>query len=70
VFNLRDLVNEGRLPAEYAESDDPERMVRVIMSPESLGIVVTGNPGRNQSRAYIGNHVQGPPISRAVQLPG
>jgi hypothetical protein len=32
--------------------------------------VVAGNPGRNQSRAWIGNHVQGAPVSRRVDLPG
>jgi hypothetical protein len=32
--------------------------------------VVSGNPARNQSRAYIGNHVQGSPVSRRVDLPG
>ena len=45
---------------------DPERRIRVILTPESLGIVVAGNPGRNQSRAYIGNHAQGTPVSRVV----
>ena len=32
-------------------------------------ILVAGDPGRNQSRAYMSNHVQGPPTSRRVELP-
>ena len=40
--------------------------IRTILTEESLRIVVSGNPGRNQSRAYISNHAQGPPITRRV----
>ena len=32
-------------------------------------ILVAGDPGRNQSRAYMSNHVQGPPTSRRIELP-
>jgi hypothetical protein len=34
-----------------------------------IGILIAGDPGRNQSRAYMSNHVQGPPTSRRVELP-
>jgi hypothetical protein len=70
VFDLHDLVAQGVLPPDYARSGDPDRQVRVLLSRASLGIVVSGNPGRNQSRAYIGNHAQGIPTSRRVNLPG
>jgi hypothetical protein len=69
TFNLRRLVEDGILPARYAESDDPQRLVPVIIQPEMIEILVAGDPGRNQSRAYMGNHIQGPPTSRQVQLP-
>ncbi|HXF67989.1 MAG TPA: hypothetical protein VNK67_14995 [Burkholderiales bacterium] len=69
TFSLERLVAEGVLPAEYAESDDPQRLVRVFIRPEHTGIVVAGDPGRNQSRGYMGNHDQGPPVSRRVALP-
>ena len=32
--------------------------------------VVAGDPGRNQSKGYCSNHVQGPPVSKPVLLPG
>ncbi len=70
VFDLHDLVQRGVLPPDYAETHDPERTVRVILGEDSLGIVVAGNPGRNQSRAYIGNHAQGVPVSRSVRTGG
>ena len=69
TFNFEDLVKGGILPAEYAASNDPQRLLHVIIKPEMIGILVAGDPGRNQSRAYMGNHIQGPPTSRRVQLP-
>jgi hypothetical protein len=70
VFDLHDLVAQGVLPSDYALTHDPDRQVRVLLTQDSLGIVVSGNPGRNQSRCYIGNHAQGVPVSRRVALPG
>jgi hypothetical protein len=68
-FDLQALVRDGTLPAHLAESDDPERMIRVLLSEDWIGVVVAGNPGRNQSRAYGTNHIQGLPVSRPVVVP-
>ncbi|MCC6534199.1 MAG: hypothetical protein IT531_16745 [Burkholderiales bacterium] len=68
-FKLREHVDKGLLPPEYCASDDPARLVRVFQKPESIGIVVAGDPGRNQSKCYCSNHTQGPPVSRKVVLP-
>ena len=69
TFSLERLVAEGVLPAEYAASSDPERLIRVLIHQEITGILVAGDPGRNQSRGYMGNHDQGPPVSKSVALP-
>jgi hypothetical protein len=69
TFSLERLVRDGILPAEYAASDDPQRELHIVIRPEMIEILVAGDPGRNQSRAYMGNHIQGPPTSRRVDLP-
>jgi hypothetical protein len=69
TFDFKRLVEEGILPASYAASDDPERLVPMIIDPQMVDILVAGDPGRNQSRAYMNNHMQGPPTSRRVELP-
>jgi hypothetical protein len=69
TFSLERLVEDGILPKSYADSDDPHRLLNVIIDPEMIEILIAGDPGRNQSRAYMGNHIQGPPVSRLVQLP-
>jgi len=69
-LSLQGQVEKGLLAPEYADSDDPARLLRCNLKPEWIGIVVAGDPGRNQSKCYVSNHVQGPPTSRRVLLPG
>ena len=68
-LDFKHLVATGLLPPEYAVSDDPDRMIRMVVKPEHIGLVVAGDPGRNQSRAYMGNHMHGARTSRRVELP-
>ena len=46
-------------PERYLASDDPDRLVSVILDPDAMAIVVTGDPARNQSRFYVNNHMHG-----------
>ena len=69
-WTVADSVRAGTVSTdEYLDSDDPQRLVPMLPRAEWLGIVVAGDGGRNQSRAYINNHGQGPPVSRKVELP-
>ena len=68
-FKLRDHVAKGLLPPEYCASDDPKRRIRAFWNADSIGIVVAGDAGRNQSKCYCSNHTQGPPVSRRITLP-
>jgi hypothetical protein len=63
------LADDGRAPEEYRNAAEDGLMVRGTKKPESFDIVIAGNPGRNQSRAYISNQIQGPPLTKAVRLP-
>lgn len=69
AFDWADLAARGKAPPEYATAATDGQQVRGFLRPEWTDIVVAGNPGRNQSRGYIGNHGQGIPVSRAVSLP-
>ncbi len=66
---LAELVKRGSAPALYAESDDPERRLPMLLREEWTTIVIAGDPGRNQSRIYINNHDQGPSVSKRITLP-
>lgn len=49
---LSDLVAEGILPATFADSDDPERLVPIVTRPERLLIAVAGDPNRANAYAF------------------
>ena len=68
-FNLCTFVEEGRIPREYGESKDPDRLVPVFIRPDWIEIVLSGDPGRQQSRGYAQNYLQGRPTSKRVKLP-
>ncbi|MBI2908489.1 MAG: hypothetical protein HYX92_12665 [Chloroflexi bacterium] len=67
-FNFCKLAREGVAPQEYCVSEDPKRLVPVFLKPEWIGIVVSGDPGRNQSKGYVQNQAQGVPVSKKVAL--
>ncbi len=69
TFNLCQQVKDGIIPDEYCQSTDPERLVRVFLRADWIGIVLAGDPDRNQARGYVNNHVQGPPVSKKIDMP-
>jgi len=68
-YSFKTELLAGNATKEYCESDDPGRMVPVFQKPEWIGIVISGDPDRNQSKGYINNHEQGAPVSRKIALP-
>ena len=66
AFTLEGHVRDGVLPPGYAASADPERAVPVFVRPEWIGIAVAGDAGRNQSKGYVNNHIQGGRVSRKL----
>jgi hypothetical protein len=65
-YDIDTLVAQGTAPPLYgAAADDDE--VPVFPWPEEIRVVVAGDSGRNQSRAYLVNHIQGFPTHRALE---
>ena len=51
---LADLVDKDLIPAVFAQSDDPNRLVPIVDAPEKLMIAVAGDP--NRTNAYGLSH--------------
>ena len=68
-FDLEMLVKSGIISDAYVQSEDPDRLVPVFIKPEWIGIVVAGDPNRNQSKGFVQNHDQAPPISKEITFP-
>ena len=66
AFSFSRWVDEGRLPREYATSNDPDREVPAILSPDDILIVVAGNPNRNHAMGYLQHGGYGSPVSKRI----
>jgi len=66
-FDLPTLAAAGSAPPAYVESTDPDRLVPVFSKPEWIGLMLAGDPEKNQSRGFVNNHEQGAPVSRRVE---
>lgn len=65
-MRLEDLVERGVLPDSFVASDDPDRVVPLLLDPSLLHVVVTGDPFRNQAKVFVQNHKHGLPTTRRV----
>ena len=66
---LAGLVAKGALPQEWRLSDDPDRLVPLMLPQTRWLIVVAGDPLRNRSCIYRQNFKQGYATSKQVRLP-
>lgn len=67
-FSFAASIDDPALRESWVASTDPARLVPMLIDPDWTSIVVGGNPGRNQSRAYIGNLVAGSPVTQQIDL--
>ena len=67
-FSLAESVGDPALRETWVASDDPARLVPMLIDPDWTSIVLGGNPGRNQSRAYIGNLAAGRPVTHRIEF--
>ena len=67
---LVDFVNLGKAPAVFAESDDPDRLVPIVVDPEDFMIAVTGDQLRTNAMTFAHNGMLGYPVAKRIELPG
>jgi hypothetical protein len=64
AFKIPDMVARGLMPAEYLVK--PDDLVRVLPSPETINIVVCGDPDRNRVMVLWGGYVS--PATKKIEL--
>jgi hypothetical protein len=67
-FSFATSIDDPALRESWVASEDPARLVPMLIDPDWTSIVLGGNPGRNQSRAYVGNLVAGPPVTHRIEF--
>ena len=66
---LSALVKAGTIPAVFAESEDPDRLVPIVCRAEDLMVAVSGDPLRTNAYAFAHNGILGYPTTKPVRLP-
>jgi hypothetical protein len=59
-------VRAGLISEDYLRSTDPNRLVSAFVRPESIQIIVAGNPDGPVQQGYMNNHGQGIPTTRRI----
>ena len=69
VWDLKDDVANARIPKDFYESDDPDRMVPIVWKAEDFMVAVSGDPLRNNAYVFAHNGFLGYPTAKKIQLP-
>lgn len=69
IGSLCSAASQGRVPACYCESTDPDRLVPLVLSPDDFMITVSGDPERDNCFICGQNGFIGFPVSKKVRLP-
>ncbi|MFC1940417.1 UGSC family (seleno)protein [Chloroflexota bacterium] len=67
--SLCDAVAQRRLPKQYCESTNPDRLVPIAWSPDDFMVTVSGDPGRDNCFICGQNGFIGYPVSKKIELP-
>ncbi|MFC1910981.1 hypothetical protein ACFLXC_06915 [Chloroflexota bacterium] len=68
-FTIQKAVEDGMLSGIFLESEDPERLVPVMHSPDELLIVVSGSSSRNRNFITKQTGNQGLAVSKEIKIP-
>jgi len=69
IGSLKLQVNLGRLPKIFYESDDPNRMVPIVLGPDDFMVLVSGDPLRTNAYTFAHNGYLAFPTAKKIQLP-
>jgi hypothetical protein len=69
IGSLERQVNLGRLPKAFHETDDPNRMVPIVLKPDDFIVLVSGDPLRTNAYAFTHNGYLGFPTAKKIDLP-
>jgi hypothetical protein len=69
IGSLERQVNLGRLPKAFHQSNDPNRLVPIVLEPDDFMVLVSGDPLRTNAYAFAQNGYLGFPVAKRIRLP-
>lgn len=67
--SLAELVKSGSPAKDFAESDDPNRMVPIVQSADDFMVAVSGDPLRTNAYTFSHNGMLGYTVGKKITLP-
>ena len=67
--SIENQVRLGNVPEFFMESDDPQRLVPVVVDPDDFQVVVTGDLMRTNAYSFAHNGHLGYTVGRRIDLP-
>jgi hypothetical protein len=68
IGSLARQVHLGRLPNEFHMSDDPNRLVPIVLKPDDFIVLVSGDPLRTNAYTFGQNGYLGFPTAKKIVL--
>lgn len=69
IWNLTEEAERGNIPKDlYAASQDPDRMVPIVWSPDHIMLLVTGDPLRPSGYMFGQNGQLGFPVAKRIGI--
>lgn len=69
IRSLQEQASLGKIPQDFVESDDPDRMVPIVFTPDDFMIAVTGDLLRNNAYVFAHNGNLGYPVAKKIETP-
>jgi hypothetical protein len=69
IQSLKHQVNLGKLPKDFYASDDPQRLVPIVLDPDDFMVLISGDPLRTNAYAFAQNGYLGFPTAKKINLP-
>jgi hypothetical protein len=69
IGSLQRQVQLGRLPEDFYETADPNRLVPIVLDPDDFIVLVSGDPLRTNAYSFTHNGHLGFPVAKKIQLP-
>ncbi|MFC2001135.1 hypothetical protein ACFLUZ_01360 [Chloroflexota bacterium] len=69
IGSLFDAGKKGKLPEQYCQSEDPDRLLPIVFSPDDFLITVSGDFGKDNCFICAQNGFIGYPVSKKIELP-
>ena len=69
IWQIDKQAKRGKVPKDFTESEDPNRLVPITFTPDDYMIVIAGDELRTNAYVFAHNGILGYPTAKKIDLP-